>query len=288
MKTQPIGKIFLISLVLITIAYTAKTQDFNCGTLSLLKNQEESKNTKFSSALRTAEVQEPTMASSHQYIEFKNLVVLYKETNTGTLHSEVESNIQEPLDHISNFYFRNTGLRILFKWEILIVEEYVGINNENNEWTNTTLLQTDLGSRGVTSGQYDCIVIFTPSCGNGSYGASSLFGTTGLIQLCWLGPHWVEGAGIHEYNHFIDDMFRLHGYPEYPFNHPGAARQKGEYIPAFGHLDAGIVRNISSDRWLSLATSQWGDLKTADDSDLDLVPDMDSNLPIHETLLQGS
>ena len=72
------------------------------------------------------------------------------------------------------------------------------------------LVESDLLDRGITAGQYDCVVILSPDCFNQTFHpANQLFGTTGLIQLCWLGTHWVEGAGIHEFDHFIDFMFVL-------------------------------------------------------------------------------
>ncbi len=282
--------VFGYFILLHSMQFQAVAQDFNCKILyeqTLKTSNQQLSNQRVSTINEQTSLSNPS-STSFEYIELKNLVVLYKQTNKGTLHPEVETKINDALDHITNFYFRNSGFRLLLKWDIKVVNEYVGINNSDDEWTNVGMLQTDLMNRGIVSNQYDCVIIFTPNCGNGFYGATRLFGTTGLIQLCWLGEFWAEGAGIHEYDHFIDNMFDFHNYSDYPTNHPGWARQIGEFIPSTGHLDEGIVRSIAPERWLTLATSQWGELKTTNDMDSDQVPDNDPNLPFDEYRLNGN
>ncbi len=39
---------------------------------------------------------------------------------------------------------------------------------------------------------------------------------------------------VHEFNHVVDDMFASSGDPDYPHNHPAAARLRGEFVPHSG------------------------------------------------------
>ncbi|TAK51021.1 MAG: hypothetical protein EPO24_16255 [Bacteroidetes bacterium] len=90
------------------------------------------------------------------------------------------------------------------------------------------------------------------------------------------GNNWLL---VHEYNHQLDDMFMMSGYPEYWFNHIsptiGTAADFGEHFDANRH----ILNIVPNEEWLDL---KFTTIETTSDNDYDGIPDNDSRLPLDE------
>ena len=280
----------VISLFL--FSYTSlitHAQHFDCKTPELLKLQKNYLESDENSSFRISSVQEPHANTSHKYIEMDNLVIVYENTNKGALPDEINSELEMPLDIVSEFFFRNSHMRFLPKWKVIYINEYIDLFPDiNSNQIPPHIIDTDLRNRNLPLDVYDNVYIIAQGSGNWAWGVNRVLGKGAYMQTGWWGIQYEIGVVIHEFNHIIDAMFLYIGYHEYPMNHPGEARARGEFIPSLGHLDAGIARHIPDERWLTLAASQWGELKTADDLDDDHVPDYDANLPIHEVFLHGS
>ncbi len=95
------------------------------------------------------------------------------------------------------------------------------------------------------------------------------------------GNNWLM---VHEFNHQLDDIFMLSGYPEYWFNHIsptiGTAADFGEHFDA----NAYILRMVPVAEWSDL---QYTDVALARDGDSDGIPDNDSSLPLDEVRLES-
>ncbi len=91
------------------------------------------------------------------------------------------------------------------------------------------------------------------------------------------GNNWLM---VHEYNHQLDDMFMMSGYPEYWFNHIsptiGTAADFGEHFDANRH----ILNIVPDDEWLDL---KFTTVDTTTDSDG--IPDNAPYLPLDEARL---
>jgi hypothetical protein len=84
----------------------------------------------------------------------------------------------------------------------------------------------------------------------------------------------------------VDAMFASSGDPDYPHNHPAAARIRGEFVPHSGpdfDLNADILQFWPYSKWLDLRTNgNWGTIKPYTDNDRDSIPDNDANVPLDE------
>ncbi len=96
------------------------------------------------------------------------------------------------------------------------------------------------------------------------------------------GNNWLF---VHEYNHQLDDMFMVSGYPEYWFNHIsptiGTAASFGEHFDA----NRAIISMVPKEEWFDL---QYTTIEKTTDSDNDGIPDNDQKLPMDETRLGSS
>ncbi|MBI5215171.1 MAG: NHL repeat-containing protein [Ignavibacteriae bacterium] len=88
------------------------------------------------------------------------------------------------------------------------------------------------------------------------------------------GNNWLM---VHEYNHQLDDIFMMSGYPEYWFNHIsptiGTAADFGEHFDANRH----ILNIVPDEEWLDL---KFTSIDTTTDSDG--IPDNAPHLPLDE------
>ncbi len=96
------------------------------------------------------------------------------------------------------------------------------------------------------------------------------------------GNNWLF---VHEYNHQLDDMFMVSGYPEYWFNHIsatiGTAANFGEHFDANRY----IISMVPKEEWFDL---QYTTIEKTTDGDNDGIPDNDNNLPLDEVRLGSS
>lgn len=96
------------------------------------------------------------------------------------------------------------------------------------------------------------------------------------------GNNWLF---VHEFNHQLDDVFLVSGYPEYWFNHfsvsIGTAAKFGEHFDG----NAFVLRMVEEPWWFDLAH---GSMVYTDDEDSDGIPDDDPKLPLDEKRLGSS
>lgn len=126
-----------------------------------------------------------------------------------------------------------------------------------------------------------------------AFRANLVLGKGGYYQVPWFEEHLLLSLFfVHELHHIVDDLFKNSGHPKYPLNHPGPARNLGEFVSHSGtdyDLNAEILQFWQPSKWLDLRTiGIWGTIKTFNDNDLDSVPDNDANVPLDERRLGGS
>jgi hypothetical protein len=93
------------------------------------------------------------------------------------------------------------------------------------------------------------------------------------------GNNWLM---VHEFNHQLDDVFMVSGYPEYWFNH--ISPTIGTAGPFSEHFDANsyILQIVPREEWTTL---RYTSLESAKDQDGDGIPDNAPSLPLDEVRL---
>jgi len=231
------------------------------------------------------------LAQSKNYTELNNLVVVYYNSNGGSLPADLVSSgdLQYALDGASLFYWRHSQMSVNLKWTILEVTSYVNFPELADNYLFPDNVDADLNARGIMDGSYDAVYALAANSGNFAWGVTSCLGNAGFCQTGWWGKEYGVWAIIHEYNHVVDAFFQASGYPEYPHNHPGAARSMGEYVPNSGgnyDLNVEILKYWPVEKWLGLPVNgAWGTILSTTDSDGDGVPDADASLPLDEQRL---
>ncbi|MDJ1506455.1 carbohydrate-binding domain-containing protein [Xanthocytophaga agilis] len=235
---------------------------------------------------------DPTLAKQFEYIRFHNLVVLYKNTNHGTLPASIEEDVQIPLYTASEFIFRNSYFSFFPTWTVYVVEDYAPLFAGDDGWIPPNVIDQDLRSRGLPVNEYDCVYIISNGSNNGAWGPAGVLGKAGYFQTGWWGSEYGKFVTVHEFNHIIDAMFASLGYADFPHNHPDAARAQGEFVGHGGDnwdVDGDIFRYWGRERWLNLNNgNQWGKMLVTLDQDLDGLPDKESTLPLDEERLNSS
>lgn len=222
------------------------------------------------------------------YNELSNLIVVLRSHDGDQLTSSL-SEIESAADKTSLFYWKHSKHKLLLNWNYMEIPENVELwGNEQDGVLSPSLVQQLLLQKGVVNNQYDAITVLSPNGGNyGWISGNILLGKSGFCHMSWTrsldAKYWVL---THEINHTTDGLMKSSGYPEYPYNHPGSARDLGEYIPPSGpdfDLNAQFMLAQEASRWLDLATcGVWGTIKSFTDLDGDGFADDDSSLPMDE------
>ncbi len=216
--------------------------------------------------------------------------------------SEV-ARIKAQLADAVRFYWIHSGMRLFLDLETIVVKQrFERSALYGDEWwypPRDSTLESVLKMNGKDLHNYSAFLYLTCSqqfdTALGKYilaGKGGAFtngvGTGKGYGISWwdvtkanhnAGNNWLM---VHEFNHQLDDIFMVSGYPEYWFNHIsptiGTAAKFGEHFDA----NAYIMHIVPADEWADLRYTQ---LRTARDADGDGIPDNDPALPLDEVRL---
>jgi hypothetical protein len=216
--------------------------------------------------------------------------------------SEIDR-VQRQIADGVRFYWIHSGFRFLPDVDVVVVRDAVKRSDVyGSEWwypPRESTLSACLRASGRDIHSYSGVLYLTFTrlydttsggfllSGKGG-GFTSGVGTGKGYGISWwdvtrdghnAGNNWLM---VHEFNHQLDDIFSVSGYPEYWFNHIsptiGTAARFGEHFDA----NAYILHIVPRNEWLDLAGTT---LRTFGDADDDGIPDADSSLPLDEKRL---
>jgi hypothetical protein len=203
------------------------------------------------------------------------------------------------------FYWMQTGMRLFLDVDVVVVpDSYKRSEVYGSEWwypPKESLLASVLVKAGRSVGDYSsflylpCVQAYDTTlhkfvlAGKGG-GFTNGVGTGKGYGISWwdvtrkdhnAGNNWLM---VHEFNHQLDDIFMVSGYPEYWFNHIsptiGTAAAFGEHFDA----NAYILRMVPDEEWTDL---RYTALASARDADGDGIPDNAPALPSDEVRLHS-
>lgn len=235
----------------------------------------------------------------YTFASLKVAVVIYKNTNGGTISNSEVVKINTMLDVAKLFYWRNSGMKLNLEFSYYPIDEYKDFGDPDN--TNVQQTVSDLRQLGVVNTQYDIIFRISPAVnGFWSYGVLALnlpgpFRETGFSHSDWpigtgvvypgnlpginYGLTWIF---LHEAQHAIDALYDVNGHPEMyhgdqPFAFPVAA---GEHYD----FQAKMLRSFDAFEDL---LNNWGDIYEAVDQDLDGFPDDEPLVALDEARFES-
>lgn len=231
------------------------------------------------------------------YVELNNLVVVYTNTNGGTIDDT--SKLGPALKQASDFYWRHSRMGLNIKWTVYVIDNYldrVHASGQVRLWE----VEADLKNRAFDVDPYDAVVAVVRGGAALAWGVdwnidNPLEGAA-FLQVPWWDEHYLfSWFFVHEFHHTLDELSYFSGHPDYPYNHPSVARSLNEFIPHSGSnwdLNAGILHFWDRQHWFDLTKprslpgnvtrSGWGSIKFAFDNDLDTIPDNDTAVPLDE------
>lgn len=232
---------------------------------------------------------EPALTS---YVELNNLVVVYKNTNGGVIPDYYPDSLSKALEETNKFYWRQSYMAFNLRWSVYVIEEHLERVHENG-YVFPHEVDADLRARGFPVDSFDAVSAVVRGGGAYAWGTDNILGRGSYFQVPWWEEHYLfSWFFVHEFHHILDAMFASSGHPEYPHNHPGAARAMGEYVPHSGvswDLNREILRNWDRLDWFKLTNNgHWGKIKTAVDADADSIPDVEPNVPFDEVSFSSS
>jgi hypothetical protein len=237
----------------------------------------------------------PSQNGLYTYANLKVAVVIYKNTNGGTISNGSISGIQAGLRLARLFYWRNSGMKLNLEFTWYPIDEYKDFGNPND--LNVQMTVDDLADRGVMNTQYDIIFRITPAtAGYWSIGVSNLalpgpYRQTGFSQSTWpVGTGVVypaNSSGVnyglawvftHECQHALDALYNANGRPEMyhgdaPWEFPVACGEQFDF-------QAKMFRDFQAYESL---LADWGDIYEATDADGDGFPDSDPSVALDES-----
>lgn len=223
------------------------------------------------------------------YLELNNLVVVYRNTNGGSIPENYAAYLNPALDETKLFYWRHSHMRLNIKWTVYVINDYLPRVSING-YVYPYQVSADLLSRGFKTDSYDAVIAVVNGGGAYAWGANQVLGRGGYCQVPWLQEKLLSAWYIsHEFHHVVDALFAGSGNPDYPHNHPGAARALGEFVPHSGtnwDLNTKILQFWPYSKWTELRSNgHWGTIKQYTDKDRDSIPDSDPNVPLDEQRL---
>ncbi|NEM97364.1 T9SS type A sorting domain-containing protein [Pontibacter burrus] len=226
------------------------------------------------------------------YVELNNLMVVYTNTNGGTLPANYADVLAKALEELNMFYWRHSHMTLNLNWTVLVIDEYLERVHENG-YVYPHEVDADLRSRNFPVDTYDAVGAFVVGGGAYAWGVNQVLGKGAYFQVPWWEEHYQLSAFLmHEFNHVVDAMFHNAGLPEYPSNHPGSARVFGEFIPNSSHswdLNAQIIQHWDKNQWYELFyKGNWGSILQAVDNEQDGFPDNEPNVPFDEARFGSS
>ena len=233
-------------------------------------------------------------ARTYTYANLKVGVVIYRNTNKGSIpYTDVEK-IKKMLEKGRLFYWINSRMKLNIEFDYIEIGEYREFESESDLAIGQTI--DDLNNLGVMNTQYDIIFRITP--------ATAGYWSVGVIDLNLKGPNrktgfsqsqWPCGTGVlypckdddidygltwiyvHECQHAIDALYNENHHPEMyhgdvPWEFPVAC---GEHFD----FQAKMFRTFNAYQDL---LPEWGGIYEAVDVDEDGFPDDDPRVPLDE------
>ncbi len=211
--------------------------------------------------------------------------------------------IDSQLADAVRFYWIHSGMRLFLDLDTIVVRDPVERSAVYGpEWwypPRDSMIEAVLRSRGravsaysgflylTCTQQYDTTLKKYQLAGKGGAFTNGV-GTGKGYGISWwdvtrrnhnAGNNWLM---VHEFNHQLDDIFMVSGYPEYWFNHIsptiGTAARFGEHFDA----NAYILHIVPPEEWYDL---RYTIRATVRDADGDGIPDNAPGLPLDEVRL---
>ncbi len=249
------------------------------------------------------EVDAVTLTSREGFYSYANLkvaVVVYKNTNRGSISDAEVVKIRKMLEVGRLFYWRNSLMKLNTQLTYYLIDTYKNFPSLSDYAVGQTA--DDLKALGVMNTQYDIVFrISRATSGYWSFGVLNLnlpgpSRNTGFSHVEW--PVWtgvqypayqsgidfgLTWVFIHEVQHAIDALYAVNNQPlmyngDLPSEFP---------VPAGEQLDfqAKIFRDFVGYEKL---LPQWGGIQEAVDADKDAFPDNDPLLPLDEARFGSS
>ncbi len=226
---------------------------------------------------------------------------------SGTLSSALSASeverIKAQIRDGVRFYWIQSGMRLFLDVDFVVVTDPLKRSEVyGSDWwypPKESLLASTLAKNGRSVSSYSsflylpCVQTYDTTLhrymlyGRGG-GFTNGVGTGKGYGISWwdvtrkdhnAGNNWLM---VHEFNHQLDDIFMVSGYPEYWFNHIsptiGTASASGEHFDA----NADIIRMVPDEEWTDL---KYTTLAEARDADMDGIPDNAPGLPLDEVRL---
>ncbi len=240
-----------------------------------------------------------TVGSMNGYYTYANLkvaVVIYKNTNSGSIPDSDIPKIKNSLQLSQLFYWRNSNLKLNVQLFYYVIPDYEIFPDPNDSWGSMIKTASDLAAMGVMNTQYDIIFRITTAVnGYWSYGVQNLplpgpARKTGFSHVQWpvgsgviypgnsdniyYGLTWVF---VHEVQHALDALYNANGHPEMyhgdvPWEFPEACGEQYDF-------QAKMFRTFTAYEDL---LPDWGDIYEDTDADTDGFPDNDSLTALDE------
>jgi hypothetical protein len=249
-----------------------------------------------------------------EYVRLPMLAILFqnvrdeKNSKPGlppqpTLPDSEIARIKLQLQDGARFYWIKSGMTFFVDIDYLVISETIDRSKlYGNEWwypPRDSAINSVLKEHGRDIKNYSALLYLTFTqtwdstlhkytlAGKGGAFTNGV-GTGNGYGISWwdvtkrnhnAGNNWLM---VHEFNHQVDDIFMVSGYPEYWFNHIsptiGTAAKFGEHFDA----NAFIIGMVPREEWFDL---QYTKLATTRDGDEDGIPDNDPSLPLDEARL---
>ena len=231
------------------------------------------------------------------------LVVVYTDTVAGTFTNT--AGLEQEVEEVRTFYWRNSHFKVLLNVDILYINEYKDLSEFREEYSNAYWLPPDdtdrdgnsvtqdLYDRNVSNDQYDAVVVYYAWSPGGPYYSAYGGGTLGVdngflghtaysaIPLEWpLGEQ--DWYFLHEFHHGLDTMWYYSGRPEYPHADIPQALP-GDFGEHYS-FNAAILRSWPVADW-TLLSAPWHTPGSTLDSDGDGLPNGSAVLPVSEVAL---
>lgn len=230
----------------------------------------------------------------YTYANLKVAVVIYRNTNRGSISEIDVSKMRIMLEAGRLFYWRNSRMKLNTPFTYYLINDFKNFSNPDDYAVSQTV--SDLQALGVMNTQYDIVFRISPTTnGYWSFGVMNLnlpgpSRSTGFSHSEWpsrtgvqfpayqpgidFGLTWIF---IHEVQHAIDALYEANGQPQMyhgdqPYEFP---------VPAGEQLDfqAKMFRDFTAYEKL---LPQWGKIQEAIDGDKDEFPDNEPLLPLDE------
>lgn len=245
------------------------------------------------------EKQVTTQNSTNGFYTYANLkiaVVIYKNTNNGTIPDSDVPIIKNSLKLGQLFYWRNSKFKLNAQFFYYIIDDYEVFPNPDDSWGSMMKTAEDLAERGVMNTQYDIIFrITTAVYGYWSYGVVGLPLPGPSRETGFSHVEWPVGTGViypgnesdinyglvwlfvHEVQHAVDAVYDANNHPEMyhgdvPWECPLPCGEQYDFQSTiFGAFTAyeDLLPN-------------WGNIYEDVDTDNDGFPDDDSLITLDE------